>query len=59
MCSGWLAMSSSTLHSLHTDGYSDCLIKCMERYVKALKISGVRLTAWRRSIINVLCSFEC
>ena len=38
---------------------SDCLIKCMERYAKALKISGVRLTAWRRTVISVLCSFEC
>jgi hypothetical protein len=52
-----LEMSGRSLHSLHMD--SDCMIKCMDRYAKALKISGVRLTAWRRSVISILCSFEC
>jgi hypothetical protein len=39
--------------------HTDCMIKCMERYARAVRASGARLTAWRRSVISVLCSFEC
>jgi Fe2+ or Zn2+ uptake regulation protein len=45
--------------AFHTGGYSDCMAKCVERYAKAVKVSGVRLTAGRRAVISVLCSFEC